>query len=157
MFLLKLLSFSWNSEGLSFSLNIFPWRASECSFLFSSWLESINSSLNILCSLFKSSKSGVSNTDTVGDLSGSRFDINQVEFSSSFDLVLPRFREVRNSDVLFENFLSFINFLDEVSELGGLWPIFKACLENRSLLGGVSFCPSLPSILKEWSFLFNVG
>jgi len=47
-------------------------------------------------------------------------DINQVEFSSSFDLVLPRCREVRNSNVLFENIFSFFNFVFEVYELVGI-------------------------------------
>jgi len=44
-------------------------------------------------------------------------DINQVEFSSSFDLVLPRCRKVRNSDVLFENFSLFFKFVVELLEL----------------------------------------
>ena len=47
-------------------------------------------------------------------------DINQVEFSSSFDLVLPRCGKVGNSNVLFENFSGLFNFVVEVLELVGL-------------------------------------
>jgi len=53
-------------------------------------------------------------------------DINQVEFSSSLDLVLPSCGEVRNLDVLFKDLSGVISFVFKVFELRRSRPRLKA-------------------------------